>query len=419
MKQKKILALVLATAMTAGSSMAVFAADGDPANTATSTGSSFDHVNREITAVTLPTEAAVANVFNYYVDPERLINNAGTLADGNTAVPKNDDGVYFEHAGSAAVSGTISYNIGGDTTGYTVSVSDVNTNASYKYDGTNSKWLVDDGTGAFVDTTVTISATDSSDVAATFADADTVTVSGAQAAGSKTYASSSEAVKFEGKNSVNVEVSVTAAVAATDATKDIKLVADQEALDAATTPALLMTLKVGNEEKAITSTGATAKAVIEGVPDNFEVATESNAFVYQVKADADPDTWKSATVQLAGKTNQMEVPDGAGAMTVPAITLTWTVAKATNMVGYGLWSGDEYYLAKSADAGFSTSGVTVEISDDGGSTYKEMAESLYNLDSNGWLSVTYDSMVEAIGGAPAGEIYLRVTDGTTKYVIKG
>lgn len=323
MKHKKIMALILAATMVAGSSVAVLAAD---ANSATGTGSSFDHVDREVTDVTLPTDSAVAHVFDYYIDPERVIDSAGTLTDG-TDVTANADGVYFTNAGTAAVQGTVSSNINADTNSdYVVTVDDLTINDTYTYSGTESKWKAGDGS----DATVTITVMESNGSAAgTVADGDTVTVSGATAAVAGGYSSSSDEVKFTGQNSVDVDVTVAATVTATDADKDIELVEDADALTAATTPALLMTLKVGSDTKVITSDGATAKATIQGVADNFEVKadTSNNKFVFGPKASVDPTTWKTTTVQLVGKTNQKDIPAGANAMTVPQITLTWTISK--------------------------------------------------------------------------------------------
>lgn len=334
MKLRKLMAGTLAMTMLVGSSMAVLAED---ANSATGSGTSFDHVDKEITKVTLPTTAEVADVFNYYVDPERAINDAGTLTDGTTAVTPNDDGVYF-----------------------------VTT--------------AEDGT--------------------------------------KTFASSSKAVSFKGQNSVDVDVSVTATVTPGDADKDITLVEDDAALTAATNPALLMTLKVGSDDQTITTSGATAKATIAGAPDNFEVKADSGKFVYGIKADADEDTWNTTTVQLAGKTNQKDIPAGAGAMTTPTINLTWTIAKHENYTdaeGFGNWSGSNLYLAPNASTGFSSNTLTVEVSD-GGTTYTALASDKYEVNADNWVSTTWANMTEALGGNLTGNLFIRITDGSTRYI---
>lgn len=413
MKYRKITALVLAASMAAGSSMVVFAAD---ANGADGTGTLIPHLDREITAVTLPTDAAVATVFNYYVDPEQLIKDAGQLTDGTT-VTGNDDGVYFTNAGSAAVSGTVSSTIAADTNSdYVVTVSDLTTNAEYKYDG--SKWQVKKEDNTYEDTTVTIDVKESDNsTAGTLAANDTVTVSGAAAAGAASYSNHSDAVRFEGKNSVDVDVTVNATLDTTgDRSKDITLVADEEALAAATTPALLMSLKVGDNTKAITSAGTTAKAKIAGVADNFEVSVDSSAnpatYKYAPKANVNASTWKSTTVQLIGKTNKKDVTTD---MTVPKITLTWTVAKS-DPAAYGSWNGTDLWLSKDATTGFSTTGLKVEVSD-GGTIYKELASNKYN-NTDGWVSLTWDNIVDGIGAEPTGTVYVKITDGGKAYIFE-
>lgn len=411
MKYRKITALILATAMATGSSMAAFAAD---ANSADGTGTMIPHLNREITAVTLPTDTAVATVFNYYVDPEQLIKDAGQLTDGS-AVTGNENGVYFTNAGTAAVNGTVASTIAADTNSdYIVTVSDLTKNAEYKYDGT--KWQIKKEDGTYDDTTVTIDVKENDNsTSGTLAANDTVTVSGAVAAGSASFSNSSDAVKFEGKNSVDVDVTVTATLDTTgDHSKDIALVADEDALNAASAPALLMTLKVGDNTKAITSAGATAKSKIAGVPDNFEVTVDNGNYKYAPKANVNAETWKSTTVQLIGKTNKKDVPAG---MTVPKITLTWSMTKA-DAVAFGSWGDDGLWLAKDVNTGFSTTGLMVEVSD-GGTTYTSLASDKYTVNDDGWVKITWDDIVAGIGGTtPTGTIYVRITDGSTKYVFE-
>lgn len=351
MKSKKIMAVALTAAMVAGNSATVFAEDPAGANSATGTGTSFEHVNKEITSVTLPTTAEVANVFDYYVDPERLINDAGTLADGTTEVEGNAAGVYFKNSGTsegtpavdASVASYLITNSGSQvSTGLTVTVPTTLTDTTLTYLQSAVDSVAADGwynnnddTGTLV-SGVTVTDDNNSDAAVTPSSGDTITVTPYQAAVSggatTSYSNASDAVRFEGKNSVDVDVSVTAAITASTGGKDIAFVADEDALSAAKTPALLMTLKVGENEKAITSSGATASAKVAGVPDNFAVTTENNKYVYKVRTNTDEeelDDWGATTVQLIGKTNTADVPEGANALTAPQIALTWTVAKST------------------------------------------------------------------------------------------
>lgn len=347
MKFKKVMAVILAATMVVGCGVTAFAED---ANGATGTGTSFDHVDKKVISVTLPTTDE-ANVFDYYVDPERLINDAETLADGTTQVTPNDDGVYFKNSnvttgGTEATPATVAgYSIGGMsavTTGLNITIpSDLDEDLKYE-DGVTGTALTA-GWYKSSDTTFDAAITVGIDVAADApqgtsvpapAQDDTITVTPGQAAipgntGSG-YSSSSDAVKFVGKNSVDVDVTVTAAVdqTATGADKNIALVADAAALEAANDPALLMTLKVGNTEKAISADGNTsASATIAGIPGNFAVTTDGSNFVYKIRTDiaTTPLTdWNETAVQLIGKTNQATVPSTG--MSAPKIELTWSVA---------------------------------------------------------------------------------------------
>ncbi len=345
MNLRKVMAGTLAATMVVGSSMTVFSADGDSANSATGTGTSFNHVDKDVIDVTLPTQADVKDVFNYYVDPERVIQDAGSLADGTTTVTPNNDGVYF-------------------------------------------------------------------------------LIPAASDGGTASYDSSSKAVSFKGQNSVDVDVSVAATVTAGDPEKDITLVADEDALNAATTPALLMTLKVGNDSKAITKDGATAKATVAGAPDNFEVqggnGDSNDEFKYVVKASPDESKWNTTTVQLSGKTNNKEIPAGSNAMTTPSIGLTWTIAKHvtyTDTTGHGHWSGSTLWLGKDANTGYSSDSIIVEVSD-GGTTYTTLAPDKYSVNGDGWISTTWPNIVAGIGSEPTGAAFIRVTEGNTRYVFE-
>lgn len=410
MRSKKFMAVTLAATMVVGSSMTALATD---ANGATGSGSAFNHVDTDILAVTLPTDSDVQGVFNYYVDPERAIQGAGTLTDGVTAVTPNTNGVYFAHAGAAAVpevnASVTAFNVGGKTQDtaaagtetVTVPVTTTLTGMTYsqgwKDDAGNAVVVTatrdsDSQTPTFVkgdsltispdsgagDAAVTgysiggstspettgLTITVPSDLAVSsltyhdewvdangdeVASADAPTINGltpadgntiaisphvdAQPAGTARYDSESEGVSFEGKNSVDVDISVAATVTASAGGKDIALVKDQAALDAATGPALLMMLHVGSKSAAVTSDGATVAEKIEGKEDNFAVTTNNNKFVYGIRTNTDTanggtalDAWDSAEVKLSGKTNNKTIEDG---MTAPTIGLTWTVSKHT------------------------------------------------------------------------------------------
>mgnify|MGYP006916051196 CR=1 FL=1 len=322
MKRNKYLALVLATTMVIGGSITVLAAD---TGSVTGEGETLPHVSKKVTSVTLPVVSAVSDVFNYKVDPEGLINAASTLADG-TAVAGNTDGVYFHNSPKAASDGALTYTSGGVAKEYTVTGVSKAANITYTYNGTDSKWEDENGDEV---TGIGVKKIDDTDptamVAVTPSDGDTITVSGAVSRTEDyTYSSSSDVVTFTGRNSVDVAVSVAVTVDDTNSSTDIALVADQDALDAATTPALLLTLKVGANEASITADGAEAAATIAGVPENFEVKAVGGEFRYQAKSNASG--WNSTTLQLSGKTNNKNVTSG---MTAPKLTLTWTVTTPT------------------------------------------------------------------------------------------
>ncbi|HCT89983.1 MAG TPA: hypothetical protein DF613_01170 [Lachnospiraceae bacterium] len=405
MKLRKLMAGTLAMTMVVSSSMTVFASGGGTparANEATGTGEAFNHVDKDVYSVTFPTTTEVANIFNYYVDPERAIQGAGTLADGNTAVTPNANGVYFAHPGTPATPAQdasvtaftiadkteadedITVTVPGNTavTGLTyskgwkdpsgnavagVSVTDNNTtsatavtladgdeivvgtvgvdsctiasvpgktapDADLKIDGVDSltnvtltyydRWVGNDTAKTVVTPTLPAGLTP--------VDGNTITVAPHQDAtpeGAATYESDSVQVNFEGKNSVDADITVRAEVTASAGGKDIALVKDDAALTAATDPALLLTLSVGSKNAAITSSGASVTEQIVGKPNNFAVTTENNKFVYGIRTNTDEtplDTWSSAAVKLSGKTNNKTISDG---MTAPSVKLTWSVAK--------------------------------------------------------------------------------------------
>lgn len=103
-KMKKGVALALASVMVLGSSMTVFAAEGDtpaaPGGTGTvqGEGSSEGHLEKEKLNVVLPTVEAGTTPFSYTMDPERLIQETDGGKYAEDAVfpdEKDDTGVYF------------------------------------------------------------------------------------------------------------------------------------------------------------------------------------------------------------------------------------------------------------------------------------------------------------------------------------
>ncbi len=98
MSKKKVMALLLAVTMVMGSSITVFAAEGDNTGSTQGAGTSEGHVDKEVLNVILPTIASGTTPFAYTMDPERLIQgtDASKYAEG-TVFPDaaTDTGVYF------------------------------------------------------------------------------------------------------------------------------------------------------------------------------------------------------------------------------------------------------------------------------------------------------------------------------------
>lgn len=101
-KTKKWMAVALATTMVLGSTITVFAADGDENTPATSgstvgAGTSEGHVDKHVINVILPTVAEGSNPFAYTMDAERLIQetDGGKYAGATFPTAESDTGVYF------------------------------------------------------------------------------------------------------------------------------------------------------------------------------------------------------------------------------------------------------------------------------------------------------------------------------------
>lgn len=239
---KKVVAVTMAAAMVLGSNVVVFAddatgADGDGVNTG--------HLNTNVVEAVLPTTTAVADVFDFTIDPEDILSKADKFTDGTTAAGAsfaNEDLVYFKQK-----------------------------------------------TGA-----------------------------------TKAYDSTSQAVSIQAKNYVAADVSVSVTVAeAADGKTTIPLVEDEDALDDATEPSLLLTLKVGTKTAAITEDGATVADTIAAQNAKFDVKRQSDGS-YKVEPKTDSGIeWSGKDVQLSGKVKGGDVDSTIAA---PNVSLTWTVA---------------------------------------------------------------------------------------------
>ncbi|MBE5843394.1 MAG: hypothetical protein E7302_04325 [Butyrivibrio sp.] len=101
MRTKKFLAITMAVTMMVGSSLTAFAAD---ANGATGTGTNTGHLDTDVYTAVLPTDTAIADFFNFTIDPENILATADKFTDGSTAAGAdfaNKDLVYFKQASGA------------------------------------------------------------------------------------------------------------------------------------------------------------------------------------------------------------------------------------------------------------------------------------------------------------------------------
>ncbi|WP_044936442.1 hypothetical protein [Pseudobutyrivibrio sp. LB2011] len=96
MKVKKLFAVAMATMMVMSMSITALADDNN--GSTEGTGTSEGHVERKCTNVKLPTVDESTNIFNYTMDPERLIAETSNAKYGDDVLfPTGDDdkGVYF------------------------------------------------------------------------------------------------------------------------------------------------------------------------------------------------------------------------------------------------------------------------------------------------------------------------------------
>ena len=112
MKFKKRIAVLLAATMVLGSTVTVMAYPVPDSGSATGTGTSEGHLNREIGNVVLPTTVS-ENAFSYTIDPERLVSETnGAKHSGATfAGTSKADGVFFQTADNTYDSKTNEYEV--------------------------------------------------------------------------------------------------------------------------------------------------------------------------------------------------------------------------------------------------------------------------------------------------------------------
>ena len=302
---KSFTAATLVATLALGSSLAVLADNSNSGNMETQAGTLEGHVTKSVTNVLLPVTTAGsdvtynASVFNYTIDPERLVQETDGAKYGDADFPKtNDTGVYFltgqreaaytEATGlTAFAAGTTYYTKDGD--GYT-EVTDGTTFAS--------------GTTYY-----------------TYRDAGNI------------YGNESGELKVINKSSHAINLTVKAE--AVSATTDIALTS-KDNIATSQTPALYLGLKVNAENAiAITKDTAAEKTVsIAGKRANFktDVNQSGNGYEYRVltldeyKALAGNSSkteieWDSATFKLEGDVTNKTVESTT---TAPKIKVTWS-----------------------------------------------------------------------------------------------
>lgn len=231
--------------------------------------------------------------------------------------------------------------------------------------------------------------------------------------GSQSYASTSDALKFVGRNSVNVDVRVKVEV--TVSNNSIELAGSEEELNKMTDkPALLMEVDLGGTKKAVTKDGFEIATTIAGMPDNFEVTATGTGFAYAPKnAVSDNDSaWDSTYIRLSGKTNGVS---GDANKTIPTVKYTWRIEETPEPYQVANSQQGSVYFGKESGVPFVKSKVqSVEYSMDD-INYTALANDKYTVQDSGWVAIP-------IGGIPKiderDSKYLRITVGKVKYVYK-
>lgn len=184
-----------------------------------------------------------------------------------------------------------------------------------------------------------------------------------QASGSPAYASSSQKVPVGAKNYVDVDVSVEATVADAASGKTlIPMVSTAEELSEASSPALLLQLKVGDETGVITADGGSVTKKIAGQTANFGTKRQDDGSYKLVENEGV--TWQNNTadVQLVGKVKGGTVDADVVA---PTVTLTWTVAKHVDayVSASTVSAGSDAAITLALPQGVTMTGVTITKSD--------------------------------------------------------
>lgn len=236
---------------------------------------------------------------------------------------------------------------------------------------------------------------------------------------SKAYSEKSKALQLENQNAQDIDVTVKLEQK-TAGDSSIQY-ADSSTFDAADKDKklyLAVTDGAATNPKvaSLSDTGAaTVTTMVAGVPGNFEPKYDStNGYGYVLKTSGTT-AWNKCAFNLTGALNKNA--EWGDNLTFPAIKVTWSYAEHqdyTDETGFGNWDGSTLWLGADSTTGFSSSNVTVELSGDG-TTYVALASDKYDVNSDNWVSVTWDNATEALGGDLKS---VRITDGTTRYTFE-
>lgn len=247
------------------------------------------------------------------------------------------------------------------------------------------------------------------------------------------FTNESDPINAYNKSNISVDIEVVAHLATPSG---ITIATQSVIRDTTASPSMYLAMKAtennASKEYPIKVAGTTATASIATASeDAYETRYVNKEYVNQLKAtaaelkesDADFGTlFQKYSFTLTGDCN----PDGEWkdlTTDPPVVNLVWTIQKPegavegityTEKTANGNWSSGKLWLSKDGSAGFSTTGLTVEVSD-GGTTFETLATNKYTIHDSGWISTTWDDLVAGIGSTPTGKVHVRVTDGTTRY----
>lgn len=252
------------------------------------------------------------------------------------------------------------------------------------------------------------------------------------------YSDTSDAIEILNKSSYDIDVAFSVKV---ELPEGVTMVESEDALKTAKTPSIYLEMKEEDATAAVVLKEGDNVAAIKNVAGVAEDASNSaTGKGYYIKADTsgstrtytyelgsgfvDADDAEKASYKLKGKCDSTSDWSAINALADDKknvkTTIVWSAKKHedyTDTTASGNWSGGALWLSKDGSTGFSTTGLSVEVSD-GGTTYTTLASDKYNVNDAGWVSLTWDSIVSGIGNEPTGNAYVRVTDGSTRYVFE-